>query len=36
MGGPGASEAVGLVLDHGAECVVAKGALLLEVNADVG
>lgn len=36
MGGPDASEAVGLGLDDGAECIVAKGALLLEVNADVG
>jgi hypothetical protein len=36
MSGSDASEAAGLGLDHGAEGIVAKGALLLEANADVG
>lgn len=36
MGWAGSGEAPGLGLDHGAEGVVAEGALLPQVGADLG
>lgn len=36
MGEPDAGGAMGLGLEHSAEDVVAKSALLLELNRDIG